>query len=138
MLQKICPKFYLKVFITFSEFLNNFFDLVHGHDLRPVESKCIAHLRSVTRMKIMLSNEDTLRFRQRCENFAWNFFRTCDFKIVIKFQHQHKVRSGLRHLIPKACKMGSEQANLHRPMVLARCTRIYPGLRVSWYILYIW
>ncbi len=43
------------------------------------------------RMKIMLNNEDTLRFRL-CENFAWNFFRTCHTKIMIKSQHQHKIR----------------------------------------------
>ncbi len=86
--------------------------------------------------KIMLNNEDTLRFRQHCQNFAWNFFRTCDTKIVIKFQHQHEIRSGLQHSIPKTCKMMLERANLHRPTVLARCARIYPGLQVSWYILY--
>ncbi len=113
------------------------FVLTHGHELRPVESKSITHLRSVMQMKIMLNNEDTLRFQQHHEKFAWNFFRTCDTEIVIKFQHQHKIRLGLRHSIPKTCIITPEWANLHQPTVLARCARIYPGLRVSRYILHI-
>ncbi len=88
------------------------------------------HLRSVMR------NEDMLRFRLYCKNFTWIFFRTCGTKIVIKSQHQRKIRSGLRHLIPKTCKMISKRTNHHRPMVLAHCARIYPGLRVSWYVMY--
>ncbi len=63
------------------------------------------------------------------------FFRTCDTKIVIKSQHQHEIRTGLRHSIPKTCKITSEQANLHWPTVLARFAHIYRGLCVSWYIL---
>ncbi len=34
------------------------------------------------------------------------------------------------------CMMTLERANLHQLTVLARCAHIYPGLRVSWYILY--
>ncbi len=109
-----------------------------GHELLyPGESKCIAHLCSVMRMKIMLNDEDTVRFRQHCENVTRNFFWTRDTKIVIKSQHRHEIRSGLRHSIPKTCKMTSERANLHQPTVLARCARIYPRLFVSWYRLYI-
>ncbi len=112
------------------------FILTHGLELRLVESKCIAHLHSVMRMRIMLNNEDTLHFRQHCENFALHFFRTCDTVIVIKSQHQHEIRLGLQHSIPKTCKMTSEQVNIRRPTVLAHCARIYPGLHISWYILY--
>ncbi len=112
------------------------FVLTDGQELCSVESKCIANLHSVMRMKIMLNNEDTLRSRQHRENFAWNFFWTCDTKIVMKFQHRHKIRLGLKHSIPKICKIAPEWANLHWPMVLARCVHIYPGLRVSLYILY--
>ncbi len=46
------------------------FVLMYGHELRPVESKSIAHLHSVICMKIMFNNEDTLHFRQRRKNFA--------------------------------------------------------------------
>ncbi len=112
------------------------FVLTYGHELCPVESKCVAHLRLLMRIKIMLNNEDTLRFWQHLENFSWNFFRTCDTKIVIKSQHQHEIRSGLRHSIPKTCKIMSEWANLHRPTILAHRTHIYPGLCIAWYILY--
>ncbi len=46
------------------------FVLAYVHEFCPVESKCITHLRSVMRMKIMLNNEDTLHFRQERENIA--------------------------------------------------------------------
>ncbi len=92
------------------------FVMTYGHELCPVERKCIARLCSVMRMKIMHKIEDVLYFRYH-ENFAWNLFRICDTKIVIKSQHQHKIRSGLWHSIPKTCKMMSERANLLRPMV---------------------
>ncbi len=115
---------------------NSMVFLMYGHELRPIESKCIAHLCSLMGMKIMLNNEDTLRFRQHCKNFAWNFFQAYDNKIVIKSQRQHKIRSGLWHLLPNTCKLRSEWGNVHRPTVLARCARIFPGLPVIWYILY--
>ncbi len=125
--KRVCPwKIHIKI---------PWFVLMYGHELHPVESKCIAHLRPVMRMKTMLNSKDTLRFRHR-KNFAWNFFRICDIKIVIKSQHQHEIRLGLRHSIAKTCKMMSERANLQRQTVLARCAWIYPGLCVSWYILY--
>ncbi len=87
-------------------------------------------------MKIMLNNEDTRRFRQHRENFAKSFFRTFETKIEVKSQHEHKIRSGLRHSIPKTYKIMSEQANLYQPTVLAHDARIYSGLRISWCILY--
>ncbi len=40
-------------------------------------------------------------FWQHCENFVWNFVQTCDIKIVIKSQYQHKIRLGLRHRFQK-------------------------------------
>ncbi len=57
------------------------FVLMYEHELCLVESKCIAHLRSVMRMQIMLNNEDTLHFRQHGENFAWNFFELVILKL---------------------------------------------------------
>ncbi len=113
------------------------FVLTYGHELCLVESKCVAHFCSVMWMMIMLNNEDTLHFWEHRKNFAWNFFRTCDTKIVIKSHHQHEIRSDLRHSVPKtSCKMMSERVNLHQPTVLTHCGRIYPGLCVSLYIRY--